>query len=218
MRGDKENFIMEFNNQVFIIGVNLRDLHRLPSSQHIFVDVIVIDKSNDILNPLVYQLHSDALSQQDNSSAFYHSNFLKLEDNAFIMIGEVLVIDKTRKMVHLTNQMSVSYKHLIIASGIKNTLHGAAQEEEFSVGVHALWEALRIRNNIKDSMIVPELSLGFSRKKLHSKACHKSGREPPSLKIQALIPPDLNKAHEKSLEMILGGHEKRLYELQLGSS
>lgn len=207
---------MEFNNKTFIIGVNLRNMERLPSSQHVFADVVVIDKSNEFLNPLVYQLNSDALSEQDDDSAFYHPGLLKLQDNSFAMMGEVLSIDKSKKMVHLTNQMSVSYKHLIIASGIRHSLLGSTQEEEFSVGVQALWEALRIRKNITSSMVIPEIShLGFNRKKLSSKARYKCKRDLPALNIPLLAPPSLNEAKEKSLEMILGGAEKRLYELQL---
>jgi hypothetical protein len=110
--------------------------------------------------------------------------------------------------------MTVSYKHLIIASGLKQTILGSSYEEDLSGGVHALWEALRIRKNISDSMIFPELNhLGFNRRKKSYQTRQRIARDIPIKNIQNILPPKLNDS--KSLEMMLGGSEKRLYELQL---
>lgn len=203
---------MEFINRAVIIGVNQRDLENPTTSPHIYAEVLLIDKSNEILHPLLYQLHSDALSHKDGSSAYYQPGIMPIEDNAFAMIGEVLSIDKTKKLVYLTKNMTVSYKHLIVASGLKQSVLGSSHDDKLSAGVNALVEALRVRRNIPEALTFPEMNhLGFNRSNKNRNAQIKIARDIPLKNIQNIL--DLYT--DKPLDRTLGGTEKRLYQVQL---
>jgi hypothetical protein len=206
---------MDLYHRALIIGVNLRDLERPTTSQHIFTDVVLIDRSNEILHPLVYQLQSDALSSHSDS-AIYPQGLLKLEENAFAMIGEVLSIDRTKKLITLTNHITVSYKHLIVASGLRQTVLGSNYEDNLAYGVTALIEALRVRRNISSALSFPELShLGFYHKKKNQHKLLKRVRDVPIKSIQRILRPLTVSGKDKSLDMALGGSDKRLYQVQL---
>jgi len=112
---------MNFDNRAVIIGVNLRDLETPISGNHIFVDVVFIDKSNEILHPLLYQLKSEAMRSDQDLEQFRRNGYVSLGNNAFAMIGEVLTIDKKKKQIHLQNNDTVTYKHLITATGLSQT-------------------------------------------------------------------------------------------------
>lgn len=204
---------MEFENRAIIIGVNLRDIKYQPSSPHIFVDVVLIDKSNEILHPLLYKLHSDTLAQQEKNNTFYQSNVLPIEDSAFALVGEVQSVDKEKKIIYLSNNVTVSYKHLIVASGLKQSVLGSAHDQELNAGVNALAEALRVRKNTTEALIFPELNHFASDYK--DKAYIKKPHNVSLKSVHNILhqPHIINR--EKSLNMTLGSFDKRLYQVQL---
>jgi hypothetical protein len=209
-----QDIAMDLDNIALIIGLNLRNLERPSTSQHLFTDVVLIDKSNEILHPLVYQLHSDVLSEDCNG--IYQEALLRLEENSFAMLGEVLFIDKTKKLITLTNNVFVSYKHLIIASGLRQAVLGSQYDDDLSDGFNALFEALRVRRNITQALCFPELShLGFYPKKKNRHKQLKKVRDVPIKSIQRILRPLMTSKAEKSLDMTLGGADKRLYQVQL---
>ena len=199
-----------------IIGVNLRDLEGTPSPQNIFAEIVLIDKTNGILHPLLYQLRTDALEKQNDISTIHNADFTAIESNAFAMIGEVLTIDKSKKQIYLRNEITVTYKHLIMASGLKQSMQGSAYDEELSAGLHALMEAIRVRKNIS-TVLNPHgtSSLGFKREARTPLHQVKPVPEISFQTIEKILTPDLLSKSAKSLEMVFAGTEKRLYELQL---
>lgn len=202
---------MELNEQQFIIDLHLRDFQNPASSQHFFVNVVLIDKSNDILPPVLYLLHSDVLGEGNESLELFRPQLVSFQDYGFALIGEVLMVDKVQKLVYLTNQMSLSYRHLIVVSGLSAT----AQDEDLSEGVKALLEALRVRKNTAEFLTFPELNhLYFNQKKKPASARVNSERDIPNKTIQNIL--SSKEVEEgKSMDSILGGTDRRLFELQL---
>ena len=81
---------MNFDNRAIIIGVNLRDLQTPTPGRHLFVDVVLIDKSNEILQPLLYQLKNEAMHSERELEQFRRDGYMSLDHNAFAMIGDGL--------------------------------------------------------------------------------------------------------------------------------
>lgn len=206
---------MELDNKTFIIGVNVRDL-RTPffSSEHIFADVVLIDRSSDMLYPLLYQLHRGVFTEYETRANYYEPRIFPLDENAFAMMGEVMSIDKTRKMIYLSNRMTVAYKHLIVATGLNQKTFESMQEADFNEGVQALLEALRVRKHVFDALTFPNLThLGFNRKERRHKAKLALSEDLPFSNIHHLL--SKNPTEDLSTIDSLLGSEHRLYQLQL---
>ena len=127
---------MEFEKAV-IIGVSPQNYQNTISSKHMVAEVVLIDKSQSALRPLLYQLKKNSLSETSVDKAIQDGGLVSVDRDAFMMVGEVLSIDKKKKMIHLSNQNTVSYKHLIVAN-----------DEEFSHAIHALIDALKVQKKI----------------------------------------------------------------------
>lgn len=207
---------MSYENRAVIIGVNIRNLERAVSQQHAFADVVMIDQSNGVLNPLLYQLHSAAIRHTDEASTFCQQSYMPLEKGAFAMIGEVLSIDRHKKLIYMKNNGTVAYRHLVVASGLKQTLLRATHNSDLECGLHALIEAIRVRNNIAQSLQFPAIEhLGFQKRKPSPLAQLKPSQDIVLRNLQKLIDPYVLQGCDKSLDMALANTEKRLYQVQL---
>jgi NADH dehydrogenase FAD-containing subunit len=204
---------MDLNNRSVIIGVNIRDIENPLSAKHLFVDVVLIDKSHEILHPLLYQLKNDALRANQDLEQLRRNGYVSLDHNAFAMVGEVLEFDKKKKQIHLKNNDTVTYKHLILATGLKQTHMGSVHDEELSVGFHTLSEALRINKNT-DHL---RNSVSFEHLRFNTYKPHTLSSQAPSeeVTIQNLIKTLSTHDYSKSLNMTLAGTNRRLYEVQL---
>jgi NADH dehydrogenase FAD-containing subunit len=149
---------MEFGQRAFIVGANLENMGKNPPPpRHIFADIILIDKTQDALKPSLYQVKTGTLGENDDFFALKRNGYFSIDRNAFMMTGTVVSIDKKKKIITLSNEDTVSYNHLILASGIHPPPHGTVHDEEFVAGLHALLEALRVRKNLPECLISPEI-------------------------------------------------------------
>lgn len=204
---------MNFDNRAIIIGVSSRNLENPRPGKHIFVDVVLIDKSHEILHPLLYQLKNEAMRTDQELEQFRRDGYMTLDNNAFAMIGEVLTIDKKRKQIHLQNDDTVTYKHLITASGLSQTQMSSVHDQELTAGFHTLSEALRINKNLENIRNNPSFDHSqFNKYKQHALTPQKPAEE---VTIQNLIKELSNYDSSKSLDMTLAGTNRRLYEVQL---
>lgn len=209
---------MNFDSRAVIIGVNFRDLESQISGKHLFVDVVFIDRSNEILHPLLYQLNAQAMRSDQDLEQFRRNGYLSLGCNAFAMVGEVMEIDKKNKQIHLRNDDSVTYKHLITATGLSRTQMGSVHDQEMTAGFHTLSEALRISKNARQLQSSPSLEhLRFNKQRTHALTKQKTADEST---IQNLIKTLSQYDSSKPLEMTLAGTSTlctshRLYEVQL---
>ena len=113
-----------------IIGVGLTD-HKLPTSpQHFFAEVVLMDKTNEAVTPLLYQLKKEALYGNDDLATLPR-DVVTMQSDAFMMIGEVVEIDKKKKMITLSNNNTVSYNHLIVAVGSKSQFSDSDHNKDF---------------------------------------------------------------------------------------
>lgn len=199
---------MDFSRP-FSISVDYKDRRSSPAwDLRIFAEVVLIDKTHDALQPLVYQL-KDTMLPQDNAPLDWNAAIHKLPRDAFVCLGQAVTIDKQKKQILLNTKDSVSYNYLIIVSGSKPTqVHN---EEKFSAGVHTLVGALRVKKKIPLSLAT------FLAKRYNSGKTET--RNVPRLSsmcsISKPVPSHLAPMAAKKLGINLNLLSKRLYEVLL---
>lgn len=141
---------MDFSKN-FSISTDYKDRKApLEWDQRILAKVILIDKTTTSTRPSIYQLKDNALDFPKHNALWKLDHNAILND-AFVFLGEALRIDKKNKQIFLEKNQIVSYQYLVVAWGSKPTFYGCQQEHEFSAGIQALIDALRVRDKIPSS-------------------------------------------------------------------
>jgi NADH dehydrogenase FAD-containing subunit len=130
---------MGFKNHL-IMGVWLDKKLQTDDRGHYIVDVVFVDQSQGPLYPILYKLHSETV-EKDGLKGDKPSLY-RLPQGSIIMLGEVDVMDQQKKCIFLKNGKTVTYKHLVITTGMKHP------HEEFSVALQSLIDALSIQKKI----------------------------------------------------------------------
>lgn len=195
---------MEFNNCSNVSRVAYRNTEKDPSPQHLFIEVVMINKSHDLSHPLLYQVRSDRpLDDQ--------KEFLSDMWSSFSLIGEVLSINKEKRQIQATNEISVSYCHLIVVSGLK-----ANNDHDLSKGLYALLEALRVRNNVPQNFFPTSVD---SSKPQHVSHKGKSPHVIPNKNIlhdmTKILSLKSTSGSSITLDMAFANKHMRFYEIQL---
>ncbi len=134
---------MNFNNTL-IISTELKELKFKNASQHFFAEVVLIDRTPPGVDPQLYQVKKDQFPEEDNVSALKHG-ILTLQDDPFIMMGEVDTLDRKQRQISLKNGNVVTYKYLIINSGSR-------QDCEFATALQTLFHALLLSKKIPNTI------------------------------------------------------------------
>lgn len=199
---------MDLFKPAVIIGVNFKDLQgSQPANQFLFAEVVLIDKTTEGLQPLLFQLKKEAVLGNNDLTTF-NKDMISVQDDAFMMVGQVETIDKKKKLIRLSNGNTVSYNHLIVASGSKHNSLPADQCKEFVDGLQALIDGLRLKK-IPNSMGVTS---PYQTKP--AKPQRVVAFDPVNSKqIQEIVSHRILKEGGQSFPLSLNGVDKRLYEV-----
>lgn len=195
-------------SKVFIIGADYKDPKKGPLWDYrLFAEVVLIDKTQPSLNPLLYQLKDTALPLEQQLP-FLKQGFLGPQD-AFVHLGDVASIDKKKKQIILNNQTIVAYNYLIIASGSKSNFSHSEHELEFCNGLQALVDAMRMRRKIGGSF-GPSLTGDekLTPSKLSRFFC-------ASKNIEKIVIPCFTCEDNNAIHLDLGALNKRLFQVQV---
>lgn len=154
---------MEYSRAV-IIGVHHTEAPHQP--QFLIADIILIDQTNQALKPSLYQL-------QGKSEAL--DSLIELPKGSFILLGEVLKIDKKKKLVYLSNQSTVQYKHLIIVC--KTSI----QQNDEAFLLKTLLDALKLQQKAPILLAAP------------NNMCHTSNKPNPFFELASTVRCELTK-------------------------
>lgn len=202
-------------SKVFIIGVDFKDRRGGPEWEHrLFAEVVVIDKTDSNTKPLLYQL-KDTVLPLEKQLPFLKQGFHPAAHDAFVVLGDVELIDKKSKQIVLNNKNVVSYNYLIIASGSRSNFYNSAHEAEFIAGLQALVDALRFRKKVESSLNPSsknEDKLEASR--LSRFFCNDSSGA-DSAQIKNVVHPWLAAEENGSIHLDLAAVNRRLYEVQV---
>lgn len=197
---------MELNR----IGVDFKDIRQNHMVQHTVANIVLIDRTPPNVKPLLYIL------KQENSFNEHEFESIKNElmnshRDDFIHLGEVLYIDKKKKLITLDNQNTVSYTHLIMAIGNENAL----VTNEFLAGIQTLINAIRMQKKIPNSLSNETEAEPRKKRSTQMNSSEKKGNLQRK-KIQDIEAREhLKSMIDSSRDLSLTGTTKRLYQVQI---
>lgn len=194
------------------INADYKDKRAPPSWQtRFFAEIILIDKTHSALHPLIYQLKDDVVPT-NHQMLYWKSGAITLPDEAFVLVGEALTINKKKKQVLLTNNNTIGYNYLIIASGAKPVF--SFESQKFLAAIQALIDAIRVKQKIPSSFAKCMPLLSKSKSPLFSVQKHR--RFFMSRDIESIAHPHICQTiNHKCLSPDLRTINKRLYEVHL---
>jgi NADH dehydrogenase len=131
---------------VVIIGAGFGGLWACGHLKNSPVRITLVDKVNHhLFQPLLYQVALAALSPAEIASPI--RGIVKNQKNTSVLLDTVTAIDLKNHLIKTDNQ-SITYDYLILASGAKNNYFGNDQWEEVAPGLKNLAQALEIRRRV----------------------------------------------------------------------
>jgi NADH dehydrogenase len=133
--------------QVVIVGGGFGGLTLARALARAPVSVAVVDRENHhLFQPLLYQVATASLSPGDIATPI--RSVLGSQDNARVLLGEVVTVDFDARHLVLADGGLVSYDYLVIAAGAKTNFFGHDEWAEHAYPLKSLRDALRIRERI----------------------------------------------------------------------
>lgn len=141
--------------KVLIIGGGFGGLTAAKALKGADLDLLVIDKTNHhLFQPLLYEVATAALSPGEIATPI--REILRNQENTTVLMGDVVKIDKNRKVIELRNGECIGFDYLIIAIGARHSYFGNDQWEKFAPGLKTLSDALKIREQVLLSFEIAE--------------------------------------------------------------
>jgi len=132
--------------RVVIVGAGFGGLAAAKGLARAPVDVTIVDKHNyHLFQPLLYQVATASLSPAEIAQPI--RSILRTQGNARVLLDEVSGVDTARKIVR-TRSGSVSYDHLVVATGARHSYFGKDQWEAFAPGIKSVDDATRVRARV----------------------------------------------------------------------
>ena len=133
--------------KVVIVGGGFGGLQVATKLRRTPLDIYLIDKTNHhLFQPLLYQVASAALSPAD--VAIPLREILRGQTNTTVIMGDVVDIDKEKRLITLGNGDLVGYDYLVLAVGARHSYFGHDEWEEVAPGLKTVKDALQIREKV----------------------------------------------------------------------
>lgn len=134
-------------NKVVIIGGGFGGIHAAKALRKSEVEITLIDKTNyHLFQPLLYQVATGALSA--SNIAIPIREILRKQENANVIMNDVVAIDKVERTVHLFDGGSVSYDFLVVATGAITSYFGHNEWQNHALGLKTLTDAAKVSEHI----------------------------------------------------------------------
>ncbi len=131
---------------VVIVGCGFGGLAATKALADVDVDITVIDRENHhTFQPLLYQVASAGLNPSDIAQPIRH--IVRKQANVKVLLDEVVGVDLDGRKV-TTNDDSIGYDYLVIATGATHSYFGNDGWAEFAPGLKSIDDALDIRRRI----------------------------------------------------------------------
>jgi len=136
---------------VVIVGGGFAGLSAAKALKNAPVRVVLIDRTNHhLFQPLLYQVAICALSPAQIAAPI--REILASQRNATVLMGEVVGVDKTHRLVFVNDgdreRVEVHYDSLILAMGATHSYFGHQEFAAYAPGLKSLADAEAIRNRI----------------------------------------------------------------------
>jgi NADH dehydrogenase len=132
---------------VIIVGGGFGGLSAARALAGAAVDVTLVDRHNHhLFQPLLYQVATASLSPAEIASPI--RAILRGATNVEVLMGEVVDVDVDRREVRLERGKTLSYDHLILATGAGPSYFGHDDWQPMAPGLKSLADALDIRERL----------------------------------------------------------------------
>jgi NADH dehydrogenase len=132
--------------KVVVIGGGFAGLRAIRELKRAPVEITLIDRCNyHLFQPLLYQVATAGLAAPSIAAPLRH--ILRGQRNVTVLMGEVLGIDTSARMVSLPDRQ-IPYDYLVVASGVTHAYFGHDHWEQFAPGLKTLDDALLIRRRV----------------------------------------------------------------------
>ncbi|WP_257309785.1 NAD(P)/FAD-dependent oxidoreductase [Geothrix fuzhouensis] len=129
---------------VVIVGGGFGGLKAARALAEAPVRVVLVDRQNHhLFQPLLYQVASATLSPADIAAPIRH--ILRTQENAEVVLGEVISGDLAARQVRLADGRDLAYDFLILAAGSRSSYFGRDDWAGLAPGLKTLEDALEIR-------------------------------------------------------------------------
>jgi NADH dehydrogenase len=133
--------------RVVVIGCGFGGLEAVRALERAPVDIVLIDRTNHhLFQPLLYQVATAGLSAPAIAAPIRH--LFRKQANVTTLLGEVSRIDAQARVVHLTDDGTHRYDHLIVAAGATHSYFGRDEWARFAPGLKTLDDAFEIRRKV----------------------------------------------------------------------
>jgi NADH:ubiquinone reductase (H+-translocating) len=111
------------------------------------IRITLIDRANHhLFQPLLYQVATAGLSAGDIAAPLRH--ILRKQANVTVRLGEVTGIDAATQQVRLADGATLTYDHLLLASGATHAYFGHDEWAAHAPGLKTLDDAMTLRRRI----------------------------------------------------------------------
>jgi NADH dehydrogenase len=133
--------------RIVIVGGGFGGIHAARSLKDLRVEVTLIDRRNHhIFQPLLYQVALAALSPADIAQPI--RTILRQQNNAEVLMDEVVAIDTLRHQITLASGATVTYDYLVLATGATHSYFGKPEWAGMAPGLKSVEDAIEIRRRV----------------------------------------------------------------------
>ncbi|WP_427915479.1 NAD(P)/FAD-dependent oxidoreductase [Ramlibacter sp. MMS24-I3-19] len=133
--------------RVVVVGCGFGGLEATRALHDAPVDITLVDRTNHhLFQPLLYQVATAGLSAPAIAAPVRH--LFRKQSNVTTLLGEVSSIDAQQRLVHLTDEESLPYDHLIVAAGATHSYFGHDEWATAAPGLKTLDDAFEIRRRV----------------------------------------------------------------------
>jgi NADH dehydrogenase len=133
--------------RIVIVGCGFGGLEAARALRDAEVDITLVDRTNHhLFQPLLYQVATAGLSAPAIAAPVRH--LFRQQSNVTTLLGEVVLIDSARRLVHLRDGVQLPYEHLIVAAGATHSYFGRDDWAAFAPGLKTLVDAFEIRRRV----------------------------------------------------------------------
>ncbi|MCB1135649.1 MAG: NAD(P)/FAD-dependent oxidoreductase [Chlamydiia bacterium] len=143
--------------RVVIIGGGFGGLQAAQGLRNAKVKLTLIDRTNHhLFQPLLYQVASAALAPRD--VAIPIREVLCKQENASVMMDDVLSIDCKAQTLALRSGRQVEFDYLVVAAGARHSYFGHGEWEAVAPGLKTLHDAIQMRQKILSAYEAAEIA------------------------------------------------------------
>jgi NADH dehydrogenase len=148
--------------RIVIVGAGFGGLFAAQALSRVAAEVTIIDRHNyHLFQPLLYQVATAGLPPSD--VAWPIRAILRRQRNATVLLGEVVAVDVTRRVVDLRDR-SLSFDYLVVATGSTHSYFGHEDWRPFAPGLKSIDDATRIRGHILRAFEAAEMETDAARR------------------------------------------------------